>query len=295
MLREISALTPVRTWYPSHLKVMQKVKWTQLAPTAQHDGFRTVAQYIINHAEQLQMFNDSPTDLHLEIPGDDHLLNRAARRNAFLYSPVFAGDANSHRQNNVDTICISRDVADNEGMKNEDTVRNVSNLAYLQPSRMEVSTQVFEVAKTWDKLVGVDPLLKLQSFQFWEKRDLGKIWLPLYDICRLSSPAEIRFQLVFSLSSLAYTSPEARPLIPTILAFAIFPEFRSISPPPWRNYDLSYGWAPQTEALKSKISVYAKTDTPFNESPEANLEAYSRETPNKLAARRRAQQRFRSQ
>ncbi|KAF9512305.1 hypothetical protein BS47DRAFT_1465637 [Hydnum rufescens UP504] len=129
VLREISALTPVRTWYPPHCRVMQEVKWSELAPSAQHDGFRTVVQSIIDHAERLQMFYHSRDNVAIECPSDAGLLARAARRSAFLYSPEFAGGANSHSQDNVDVVYVSRDVATNQGMKNEAVIRSFSNLA----------------------------------------------------------------------------------------------------------------------------------------------------------------------
>ncbi|KAF9503488.1 hypothetical protein BS47DRAFT_1369498 [Hydnum rufescens UP504] len=123
VLRKISALTPVRTWYPPHRRVMQEVKWSELAPSAQHDGFRTVVQSIIDHAERLQMFYHSRDNVAIEFPSDTHLLARAARRSASLYSPEFAGGANSHYQDNVDVVYVSRDVATNQGMQSEAVIR----------------------------------------------------------------------------------------------------------------------------------------------------------------------------
>jgi hypothetical protein len=286
VLRDISALTPIRTWYPSHCRVMQQVQWSQLAPSAQHDGFRTVVQSIIDHAAQLRMFYDSQDDFTVKCLSDIHLLARAARRSAFLYSPEFAGDTNSHYQDNVDVVYVSRDLPKTEGMGNEAIAQKFSKLLYLQPSQMEVTDQILEVAKSWGELTADDPSLGLRPSQFWEKRKLGKIWLPVYNICRRGPLADIRFQLVFSLSSLAYTSPDARPLIPTILAFAAFPEFGPIAPPPWRNYDLSQGWEPQLERLKCVILASARRVMPFDDSPEAKLPTYEGESLYLLTRRR---------
>ncbi|KAF9510459.1 hypothetical protein BS47DRAFT_1377450 [Hydnum rufescens UP504] len=286
VLREITALTPVRTWYPSHCRVMQQVQWSQLAPSAQHDGFRIVVKSIIDHAEQLRMFYDSQDDLTVKCTSDIHLLARAARRSAFLYSPEFAGDTNSHYQDNVDVVYVSRDLPKTQGIGNEAIAQKFSKLLYLQPSQMEVTDQILEVAKSWGELTAEDPSLGLRPSQFWGKRKLGTIWLPLYNICRRGPLTDIRFQLVFSLSSLAYTSPDTRPLIPTILAFAVFPEFRSIAPPLRQNYDLSQGWEPQPERLKCVILASARRVMPFDESPEAELPPYAGERLHLLARRR---------
>jgi hypothetical protein len=57
VLHEVAALSPLRSFYPSHLKDMQKIKWDPRLPfLSQHSMLRTCAEDIIRQAETMRVY-----------------------------------------------------------------------------------------------------------------------------------------------------------------------------------------------------------------------------------------------
>ncbi|KAG2093761.1 uncharacterized protein F5147DRAFT_820942 [Suillus discolor] len=83
LLREISSLSTMRVWYPTHLQKMPKVSWSCLTSLAQHHGFHPAAKSIMDYGMQLSTFSEGCSDLHLTLdlpPFTNHLLERASIR-----------------------------------------------------------------------------------------------------------------------------------------------------------------------------------------------------------------------
>ena len=108
-------------------------------------------------------------------------------------------------------------------------------------------------------------------------------WISLYNLCRHSSRERNKFQMVFSLSALAYSSHAIRCLIPTILAFAIIPQFRNLHPPSWLSYDLSRGFHPDSDELSRIVHQSALL---FEDSPESRLSRHDGEIDAAVSMRR---------
>lgn len=95
MLNHLVALTPGRTYYPKHLRVMQTVQWNpSLGELAQHDDFQLLTREIANHTTRFANFHGI---LSVQAPlsdptrGDQHLLERARSRHARFRCSEFAG------------------------------------------------------------------------------------------------------------------------------------------------------------------------------------------------------------
>ena len=165
----------------------------------------------------------------------------------------------------------------------ETLVSDISNMVYRWPSKVNTSNQLLDKLQSWGRLSGRHGGLKLSYSRDWLQQDLPRIWVSLYDLCR-ESTRDNRFQLLFSLSALAYqSSAEGRSLIPTLLAFATVPRFRTLPPPSWPSYDLSKGFQPQRDEL---LKIVLSSTIPFQSSPEANLQANYGEKEANLAHRR---------
>jgi hypothetical protein len=89
--------------------------------------------------------------------------------------------------------------------------------------------------------------------------------------------------LMFTLSALAYASCSLRSLIPTMLAFASVPHFRSLHPPSWPSYNLSRGFQPVEREL---LRIIDSSKVSFESTPEAQIPSNPEETTTALARRR---------
>ncbi|KIM82965.1 hypothetical protein PILCRDRAFT_819766 [Piloderma croceum F 1598] len=282
MLHNIGSLTPARTFYPPHLKVMQSVKWADLGTMAQHHGFYMVTQSILEHAKRLHVFHGQPGMSAVRRTYSSnfaYLSERAGRRSAVFYPADCAGTL---PHTNADIVHSSRDLATVEAA-DEALVCNVSAMVNHWPTTLNISLELFKTLNRWGFLSGGNQELSLSYSRDWLQRDLPKTWISLYELCRGSSRVKNGFELVFSLSSMAYSIPENRAFIPTLMAFATIPQFRTLSPPPWPHYDLTQGFRPRREELLNTVRSFTIS---FESSPEANLPAQNGESKVCLGQRR---------
>jgi hypothetical protein len=268
ILRHINSLTPNRVFYPPHKQVMQTVVWSTLPSLSQHYGFFMITQSIMKYAELLDVFDVSESGGHGSLSEDHswsrkdvHLLERAALRNATLYTEEFKG---LQPMPDADTVHISRDLP-----SQRTSVSDVSEMVHLWPTRLPTSKRLIDNFREWSFISGPRIELSLSYSRDWLEVDLAKTWISLYDLCRCSSRDTDCFRLQFSLSAMAYRcSVEDRNLIPTILAFATTSRFRGLQPPLWTSYDLSKGNQPK----ESKLQDLVKSSTiSFDSSPESKL------------------------
>jgi hypothetical protein len=271
ILKQIGTLAPSRSSYSDHPDhpLMQKVEWqSALTPLAQHHGFYTAAQAITAFGESLRLF-----DGKLDVQADNqtssslHLIERAGRRTALFYSKECAGPLLSSA---ADQEYSARDLEDGEEVVH---VSNVSSMVYDWPTRLDTSEQLLETLTCWEIFSTSDTGLDLSYSNDWLQRDLKNTWIPLYNLLRGCSKGKNCYQLMFSLSALAYGSSQSRSLIPTLLAFATITQFCAVPPPSWPSYDLESGFEPQRESL---LKMVRDSATLFKDSPEATLVPISR-------------------
>ncbi|KIN98294.1 hypothetical protein M404DRAFT_855146 [Pisolithus tinctorius Marx 270] len=277
LLCHIAALTTPRTWYPKHLKCMQTVHWLAGLPAAsQHHGFYLACSSIkeIEILQQLQDFPDGQsTSLFKDFPScDDHLLRRAAIRAVALYPPM---SDNPLPGGGSDSVYEARDVR----LSSADVLRAYSTAlaVYNWSAQKRLVNNIQALLESWNATVGgVSRAFSLRYDRNWLSHDLPKIWLPLYDSCRRSQASRHRFQLIFSLSAMAYASPKLEDIVGTLLAFATMPQFKNENPPDYPIYNLSDGYTPSQCALNELISQREK---PYNYSlsPEEYRERLQRE------------------
>ncbi|KAI6026989.1 hypothetical protein EDC04DRAFT_3143070 [Pisolithus marmoratus] len=253
----IAELTTRRAWYPKHLKCMQTVHWLGGLPVAsQHCGFYVACSSIKEIQQQQQAFHGQSVPLFEDFPPGcgDHLLLRAAIRAAVLFPhtlhiPLLGGG--------YDSVYKARDVL--LPSPDEHRVYSTALTVYNWSAQQCLTKKSLGLVKSWNGTVqGVSKAFPLRYNKDWLSPDLSATWLSLYDSCRKSEASKHRFQLIFSLSAMAYTSQKLEGLADALLAFATMPQFKEENPPDHPTYNLSDGYKPPPHTLTHFVSRCAK-------------------------------------
>ncbi|KAG8928196.1 hypothetical protein FRC02_007250 [Tulasnella sp. 418] len=277
LLQLISQLTPTRTFYPSNLRVMQNVNWSMQAicPLAQHSEFLPLASSIWKYAETLEMF--APTEGKTWGPDShdtsDHLLHRAARRNAIFDRDQSNGSSPSASDRH-DVKYHSRGRTIYTTVADEGAVFDVSTMVFNWSSRPLRQKDSFTALKQLGSVSGIDE--RLSSFsRKWLHDDVGKLFLSACNMCQTAIKAKDLYRIAFLLSACTYASADIRPFIPTIFAFAVVPELRAMHFPSWPSYDLSKGQDPSKEEVSNIILQHA---LPFEQTGQLNFSQMQQKT-----------------
>ena len=276
LLRDIRALTPTRQYYPdSNLKVMQTVHWKDLPCHSQAHGFERTVIDIITYDHCLSLFDD-PTNRTAPITTEedrscrspDGLYSRAAAREAAAF-PFEILTMSNHMRKVKDMPYVSREMSSDR--KHYATARMVSLLAPESFSFTASSLPLFDLFKSWGMLSWdhLDESAVSYTRDWLHNSDLPDAWLGLYDICRsIGSPVDLkRYKFLFSLSAWIYVSGDGvcMSVIPQLVAFARHSHiFRTIDPPKWKSYHLSYGTTPTATQVEQIIerSQRSRKQTP---------------------------------
>ncbi|KAG1739525.1 hypothetical protein EDB19DRAFT_2025088 [Suillus lakei] len=280
ILREISSLSTMRVWYPTHLQKMQTVSWSCLASLAQHHGFHPAAKSIMEYGMQLSTFSEGSSDLRPTFdlpPFTNHLLERASVRASAVYPDQFSLPL---LLGNTDVIYASRDVPNTNA---EERAFHAAFMVHQWPSRLPVQQNLLSLLIQWKNVQGIDESsLNLRYCKGW-LRPFPDVFLSAYDRCRIATKTNI-FQLVFTLASVSYGLLDDHAVIPTLLAFATVPEIRALGDPPeFASYDLSDGFIPSSAILGNIVSSCTKD---YETSQERYLSAKRWEDDEALGRRR---------
>ncbi|KDQ56358.1 hypothetical protein JAAARDRAFT_132396 [Jaapia argillacea MUCL 33604] len=285
ILDQIASLTPQRTYYPTHLQVMQRVNWRESLPsTTQHDGFWIIADAIKQHAASLRVFQPSGSCSEVDAsPSLPVLLDRAARRNAIYYPPELADIVPPDSR---DLSYASRDILDNDhDDEGERIACKYSAMIHEWPLQLNTWPHLWDTLASLGQLSGSESANRTMSYsRRWMEEGLDKTWMSLYDLCRTSSN---QYGVLFTLAAMAYGRHrlQLKDLIPTLLAFATVPKFRSMHPPPWPSYDLAMGFQPQRQKL---LELAVECAVSLERSPAYDIERLYLETEVDYTSRRRS-------
>lgn len=281
LLTLIASLTPTRVYYPQHLQVMQTVGWNCLSPVVQHDEFHTIVTSIFNHASRFHIFRGgSKIVTYYEPKSSAYLLSRAAIRNAVFRRDEFGG---SLLMNPKDAPYTARHIVSNS--IEEARVWDVARAVERWTPNLPVCPQLIGVLEGWRDIFG-DPDgtgLQLGYNRVLLDGNFASFWGLLYNGLCQATQQENRYQLIFMLSTMAYSGRVDLPLIGTFLAFATNPKFLSYNLPIHPSYALSDEYEPEGNML---IEIMEDTAFPFEDSPEASLDATYGESPGALGYRR---------
>lgn len=281
ILQLIASLTPIRLYYPKHLEVMQTVFWKAIPPTMQHDEFHTIVKEIFAHATQFHVFwtesevENTNTNPYYKSKSSNKLLERAAVRNATYRKHEFGGLLAGTVK---DTTYIARDSQLNT--TKETIVCTVAKVVESWRPGLGVSRQLMNVLEGWETIQGEGGgKVPLGYDHQWVNPNLAAFWGSIYNACRQSERSQSTYQLMFFLSTLAFSGRVDMPVIGSLLAFATLPQFRCRSLPEFPSYHLCNGYTPVEGQLKGVIDNCMVS---FELSQEADLSARSRESEAEL-------------
>ena len=278
LLSLVASLYPMRTWYPVHLRRMQKVGWLNLPASSQHHELYTVSKSIKEHRERVQLFHESQSSsLFQAFPvRDDHLLGRSAQRAAYLSPSDVSGQPS---ETTLDLWYHARDLIE---VGEQRACIAATAVHHRTPSATAAEHGVLSMAESWKRTVSGDATLSLQYDKSWLAPDLPLIWLKAYELLRRDDEGKW-YQLLFSLPAMAYASSELADLVPVFVAFASDPFFQLEDPPCYDSYKLAEGYCPSPDTLRGYVSDCARS---FECSPESDEPAQTGESPKSLRKRR---------
>ena len=269
LLSSIASISPMRTWYPEHLRCMQQVDWLDLPVSSQHHELYIVTKGIKEHCERVLSFQESqPGDLFQSFPSqDEHLLKRSAIRTVDLFPSEF-----SCKPSGLDDEYFARDLVD--GSSAEHRAYTAGTSVHRRTVDSMITKNILSMVESWTRSVSGDATLSLRYNRSWLAPNLPSIWLKAYTLLRRGDEGRW-FRMLFSLSAMAYASSELAELVPVFVAFATDLQFQLEDPPHYDSYNISEGYQPSRATLCNYVSDCAYS---FERSPECSEPANYNET-----------------
>ncbi|KAH9169132.1 hypothetical protein EDB89DRAFT_1509576 [Lactarius sanguifluus] len=289
LLDLIGDLTPIRVYYPSHLKSMVTVEWNVLPVLSQHHDFHSSVLPILDHARAMEALYDNPIVFDIP-PREASLLTRTASRNKVYYPHDLQCLRHSASSISEDVVYKSRDVADGRGAEHAAYQMSWS-VWNDRPCLSRKFLKLWDVMRSWKLLGPAEEAISLRYSRYWLTFNATKDWLEVYDICQEAlhrDPQDSKIRLAFSLSAASFSETDYADIIPLILIFATDTRLRGITRPPPSHYEPSDGTYPDRERLANVISRFA---LPMQRTPAQTMEV--REAPGnvkKAAMKQRRQE-----
>ena len=266
----ISNLTPIRSYYPPHIKSMMTVKWNNLPILSQHHDFYPAVLAIFDHAHALEELYDNP--VAFEAPyRQASLLTRAASRNGVYYPNDLQILRHSPPSTSEDVAYKSRDAADGKGSEHVAYQMSWSVRNDL-PSLSCDSHKLWDKMQSWQSIGPADSGISLRYSRYWLDFNAAKDWLGIYDVCQEASgddPQGTKIKLAFSLSAASFSGSKYADIIPVIQSFATDTRFHSFTRPLPSYYEVSDGTCPDHERLSGLMSQCA---LPMESTPAQDIE-----------------------
>ncbi|KAH8807698.1 hypothetical protein F5884DRAFT_880995 [Xylogone sp. PMI_703] len=277
LLGLLAQLTPIRQYYPEHLKVMQQVDWLGLSPLSQHPDF---------HKNVSLVFEEYPKQLPvLKSCGDTWLQKRSAIHDSSFRIHGFGAE---YFTTGYDKVYSSRDF--NIDSAREIRTCHTARLVDEWSTALSVSPNLLSEIESWnEEIQGYDADNNLiGGFDLMWLEPPAKVfpenWSHLHDLLCFNDPKEDKYEIMILLSTLSYSQYAKQDFIHTLLAFATVPRLRSICGPKDSSFQLSEGYQPEIHELTTLVKGHAKK---FHQCPEANLPALSDEDEDEADDRRR--------
>lgn len=282
MLAKIAALSPGRCYYPTHLRVMQKVDWdTKISFLSQHGHFITVVKNLLEQAKQATTFFP---DAKLSFPRLDepnnYLLQRDNTRSATFRVSGFG--AEDHNTGN-DKRYTARDR--NQTWERAIRASTISRLIFrdglglFQPAPTVGS--LWKHMCTFDTVHGAHPIVALSDLKYDAslfKDEHSKLLqrLPAFHRCLATSTAwrEYRFSIMMWLSTISFDEDADLSLLQLVAMFLKSAALAQIRPPEKDSFRPKLGHFSRT-ALKRAFEKFLR---PFPECPEQILDRENGET-----------------
>ncbi|KAH9040265.1 hypothetical protein EDB83DRAFT_2228304 [Lactarius deliciosus] len=288
LLDLISDLTPIRVYYPSHLRSMVTVKWNRLPVLSQHHDFHPAVLSILNHAHAMEALYDTPTVF--VIPRREvSLLTRTAVRNEVYYPQELRSLRHSPSSLSDDVAYKSRDVAGGRGA--EHVAYQMSWSVWNDQPCFSESRKFFnlwDTMQSWKSLGPAEKEISLRYSRYWLTFNAPKDWLGIYDSCQEAlngDPQDSKIRLAFSLSAASFSGSDYADFIPLIQILATNTRLRGLTRPSPSQYELSDGTYPDRARL---VNLISRSAHPLELTSAQSMEV--RATASKAAKNQRTQE-----
>ncbi|KAF2276617.1 uncharacterized protein EI97DRAFT_450390 [Westerdykella ornata] len=242
ILYDIAGLSPKRNYYPSHLRCMETVKWSECLTThIQDDRYHGAIEKILRMLSDLALFSLSPVQYTPPAwsKEQEHLETRAL---SHLYTHNFKA---------LDTCYPSRDrYIDSTERKN---IQDIVQLLSKWQACFQNTTELAHLLEDSQLICGYIRNCDLNQITDFLTVDMKCEWGALARTC-LNSGFEDRFQLMFMFSKIGFTADADMNLVRALIACAISKDLKSVEYPTcpsfvaFRNYQ-----SPTTDLLTQLI------------------------------------------
>ncbi|KAF1951418.1 hypothetical protein CC80DRAFT_424735 [Byssothecium circinans] len=295
LLKLIANLTPGRTYYPQHAKVMQMVSWdTDLSFTAQHPGFLLSVENLFNEARKGKVFHAH--DGYVEPPKLDFakhdLVLRDLIRSSTFRVDGFGAESYTHEddrayksrtQLGVDRgqrsfFAASLVLRDQLALNAKVHAQHFRQLLRENLHNATVRGKDFENGRS---SLSFSPMWLLKASTFLPKM-----------LCNLHAflsgePEEFnKFYIAMWLSTVAFSNTADMNIVQAFVAFYRLSGMATIDIPALQKYELAEGDSPTISGLQTALETGHRS---FQHSPEYNLPKHVGETKKRWTSRKQRQ------
>jgi hypothetical protein len=272
-LESIAKLSPGRSYYPEHERVMESISWDgNLSFLSQHGDFYTSVASILDHASSTKFFYPG---LYIEPRSLEHVDRQLGKRHS-IRSAVFhvSGFGAEHHTSAHDVTYEGRDRL--PPSLRSTRAFEVSSMIYerRQTLHREISSSLAD--DMWELLIGTEGVLGANVLS---KADIGydarwlgeaapllrEYWCSLHHT--LGGAGANRFQAMLCLATLAYAGSSDPRVIQTLASFFNLP-VGQLSAPDASTFELAEGRNVEVSRLTTLIS---NRTLPFWSCPESKL------------------------
>ncbi|KAG5744637.1 hypothetical protein H9Q70_012663 [Fusarium xylarioides] len=282
----ISRLSPDRSFYPSHKRVMQTVEWSPSLSYVSQDGrFHTLTQQILAKSHELSFLHPGyeVTDLPRNTSAD--LVERAINRSARDCVVSFGAEEFTSMH---DTVYLGRD----RGQQSVRAVRAAEmafrvchgHYALLQPVMPGLTLHLYKLLQkaTVSSMQAAVPKARLFYDSRWlqgPERFLSSEWCQLHYAFQSRQDWLNNFELMVWTATMSYSKKYDPQVVQALLALGSSPSVTSAPLPPKTQFDLAKGHDVQIQELESLAGTWV---TAFERSPEVHLPPLALQTLSRL-------------
>jgi hypothetical protein len=283
LLHRLSALSPLRCFYPANVMEMQQVDWNLSLPSlSQHPEFRTCSEDIIRQAQTMELFySDKMPNTQDWSKSNSHLEEREAVR-----SSVFRvhGFGQERYLPGKDTHYQARDLytqSDRGQRAYIATALLVRKQGAFHSTVPDLKTGLLETHFEKASIQGVSQSLDLSSLRF-DVQWLGDIstilkdsWCDIHQHLHASLERCNKYDIAAWLSTIGFATSADMCVLQAFAAFIRLPATATVKPPSAPSFDLSTGDSWQAKDIEDAVRAARKA---FQDSEEARLPKLGAET-----------------
>ena len=254
ILKTIRTLSPVREYYPSHMRRLQTVIWDEyLTMSIQHDSYDALVQDILDKSDRLEAFSPHNEE---EIDSDIQTSSRLRRRGEirrFLYE---RDSSDLERPKTLDDkVYEPRDR--NASLPQANNVYQIVRLIRKQPFNIHMKKDLEAILHKWELIGG----FQCMQESIWDclsdlfEENIGEQWGSLVNFCRHTN-AQDSYRLIFRLGLLSFGINPNMDVVKSLAAFSCVDDLKTLQPPSYPSFaGFKLNASPTFESLLSLIAT----------------------------------------